>query len=86
LVTLSKELERYSSSKEKTDKSRIVTRAIGLLGKEYGSKLQPSEYVEALDILGEIKNAVIFLAIDNPERRDLWLEKQLGIHWSGGMY
>jgi len=83
LVTISKELERYSSSKEKTDKSRIVTRAIGCLGKSMALNFNPGEYVEAS---ARFKNAVIFLAIDNPEHGDLWLEKQLGIHWSGGMY
>jgi hypothetical protein len=52
-----------------------VQKAIKLLGK-YKSKFTNDEYLQAVDVLKDIPNAVVFISLP-ARKRDMWLQKQI---------
>jgi hypothetical protein len=70
LSGLTRELER--TRKQESNQQQ----AIKLLQKSYEKLLLPQDFIRALALFKEEANAVIFLALEEGEYRDMWLEQE----------
>ena len=75
IAGLTKEIALARKAKETFESSQL--RAIRLLSKEYRERLLPVDFVAAITYFKNEGNASTFLAIEDVEIRDLWLEHEL---------
>jgi hypothetical protein len=57
----------------------VPRQAVHLLEVEYGERLDLMEFIQGCTFFKDEGNAEIFLAIVNVEKRDRWLEINLGV-------
>jgi hypothetical protein len=77
ISSLSEELKRSREMKESY--KSVPQQAIHLLEVTYGERLGLMEFIQGCTFFKDEGNAGIFLAIENAEKRDRWLEINLGV-------
>jgi hypothetical protein len=78
ITSLSKEIARSREAKLSYESNQ--QRAIKLLGKEYKARLKTGAFLKAVTLFKDKGNAITFLALDDREYRDLWLEMETNSH------